>query len=60
MEEVLKSWAIGTDPAVHIKKMHELFASGASIVNIHSGQPDQAHVIDFYGEGVLPTFRNRT
>jgi hypothetical protein len=60
MEVVQTSWAIGTDPAVHIRKMHELFDSGVSIVNVHSGQPDQARVIDFYGEHVLPTFRQRT
>jgi hypothetical protein len=58
MDEVLKSWAIGTDPTVHVKKMHELFDSGVSIVNVHSGQPDQARVIDFYGEHVLQTFRH--
>jgi F420-dependent hydroxymycolic acid dehydrogenase len=58
MEEVLKSWAIGTDPAVHIRKMHELFESGVSIVNVHSGQPDQARVIEFYGEHVIPAFRH--
>ncbi|HEY0184704.1 MAG TPA: TIGR03557 family F420-dependent LLM class oxidoreductase [Rhodopila sp.] len=57
IDEVMKSWAIGTDPAVHIKKMHELFDSGATIVNVHSGQPDQARVIDFYGAHVLPTFK---
>lgn len=57
MEEVLKSWAIGTDPEVHIEKMHELFESGATIVNVHSGQPDQARVIDFYGSHVLPKVR---
>jgi G6PDH family F420-dependent oxidoreductase len=60
MEVVQTSWAIGTDPAVHIRKMHELFDSGVSIVNVHSGQPDQARVIVFYGEHVLPTFRQRT
>ena len=56
--EVLKSWAIGTDAAIHVKKMHELFASGVSIVNVHSGQPDQTRVIDFYGERVLPAFKH--
>ncbi|MGD0106928.1 MAG: TIGR03557 family F420-dependent LLM class oxidoreductase, partial [Rhodopila sp.] len=34
LDEVMKSWPIGTDPAVHIKKMHELFESGATIVNV--------------------------
>jgi TAT-translocated FGD2 family F420-dependent dehydrogenase len=57
IDEVLKSWAIGTDPAVHIKKMHELIDSGVSIINVHSGQPDQAKVVEFYGTHVLPTFR---
>lgn len=57
IDEVQKSWAIGTDPAIHIKKMHELFESGVSIVNIHSGQAEQARVIDFYGERVLPAFK---
>jgi TAT-translocated FGD2 family F420-dependent dehydrogenase len=57
IEEVTQSWAIGTDPALHVKKMHELFDSGASIVNVHSGQPEQARVIDFYGTHVLPAFR---
>lgn len=57
MKEVLKSRAIGTSPEVHIEKMHELFESGATIVNVHSGQPDQARVIDFYGSHVLPKVR---
>jgi TAT-translocated FGD2 family F420-dependent dehydrogenase len=57
LEEVLKSWVIGTDPQVHIKKVHELFESGVSIVNIHSGQPQQRHVIEFYAKNVLPHFR---
>jgi hypothetical protein len=59
LDEVMKSWPIGTDPAVHIKKMHELFESGATIVNVHSGQPDQERVIEFYGTHVLPTFKQR-
>ena len=60
MDEVFKSWAVGTDPSIHVKKMHELFDSGATIINVHSGQPDQARVIDFYAEHVLPTFRHPT
>jgi alkanesulfonate monooxygenase SsuD/methylene tetrahydromethanopterin reductase-like flavin-dependent oxidoreductase (luciferase family) len=59
IDEVTEGWAIGTDPAVHIKKAHELFDSGVSIVNVHSGQLDQARVIDFYGTHVLPAFKNR-
>jgi hypothetical protein len=36
------------------------FDSGATIVNIHSGQPDQYKVIAFYGKHVLPSLRSRT
>ena len=56
LEKVMSSWAIGTDPAAHIKKVQELFDSGATIVNIHSGQADQTKLIDFYGRNVLPKF----
>jgi TAT-translocated FGD2 family F420-dependent dehydrogenase len=57
IDEVLKGWAIGTDPAVHVAAVKELFDSGATIVNIHSGQADQRKVIEFYGQHVLPKFR---
>ena len=56
LEKVMSSWAIGTDPAVHIKKVQELFDSGATIVNIHTGQADQKKLIDFYSRSVLPKF----
>lgn len=59
-EEVTKSWAIGTDPNVHIKKMRALFDSGVSIINVHSGQTVQERVIYFYGSHVLPAFKRRT
>jgi F420-dependent hydroxymycolic acid dehydrogenase len=57
MEQVTADWAIGTDPNVHIKKLQELFASGATIVNVHSGQADQRRVIDFYSKEVLPKLK---
>lgn len=56
VEQVTKGWAVGTDPAVHIAAVRELFDSGATIVNVHSGQPDQKRVIDFYAAHVLPKF----
>jgi TAT-translocated FGD2 family F420-dependent dehydrogenase len=58
ISEVIGDWAVGTDPAIHVKKVQELFASGAWIVNVHSGQEDQRKVIDFYGKEVLPKVRN--
>jgi F420-dependent hydroxymycolic acid dehydrogenase len=57
IEEVMKSWPIGTDPKAHVNAVKELFDSGATIVNIHSGQPDQRKVIEFYASHVLPKFR---
>jgi hypothetical protein len=35
---------------------HASFDSGATTVNIHSGQPDQARVNSFYGTHLLPAF----
>jgi TAT-translocated FGD2 family F420-dependent dehydrogenase len=53
-EKVTEGWAIGTDPAVHIKAIKDLFASGVTIVNVHAGQPDQKVALDFYSKQVLP------
>ena len=54
LEQVYSEWPVGTDPAVHLKKLTELFDSGATMVNIHSGQSDQRRLIEFYGSQVLP------
>jgi G6PDH family F420-dependent oxidoreductase len=54
IEKVLETWALGTDPEVHIKKVKELHESGVTIVNVHSGQMDQQKVVEFYGSKVLP------
>jgi F420-dependent hydroxymycolic acid dehydrogenase len=54
LEKVYSKWPISTDPDVHAKALIELFRSGATIVNVHSGQSDQRRVIEFYGEHVLP------
>jgi hypothetical protein len=40
--------------------VEQLFAAGATIVNIHSGQQDQKKIIDFYGKNVLPKLNIRT
>lgn len=57
IEKVVEDWAIGTDPAVHVKALSELYQSGVTEVHIHSGQRDQARVIEFYGKEVLPLLR---
>ena len=56
LEKVFADWSIGTDPAIHIAALQKLFDSGATIVNVHSGQADQSKVIDFYRRLVLPKF----
>ncbi len=53
LEKVYGDWPVSTDRAVHIQAITELFDSGATIVNIHSGQEDQKRVIEFYGKEVL-------
>jgi hypothetical protein len=53
LDKVFADWPIGTDPAIHIAALQKLFDSGATIVNVHSGQ---AKVIDFYRHSVLPEF----
>ena len=53
-QRTISSWVIGRDPAVHARRIEELFAAGATQVYVHSAQADQLRVIDFYGRGVLP------
>ena len=53
LPQVYGRWPVSTDPAVHIKAVRALLAMGATPY-IHSGQPDQRRVIDFYGRHVLP------
>jgi TAT-translocated FGD2 family F420-dependent dehydrogenase len=57
IDQVYADWLVSSDPSVHIKAVNELFESGVSIANIHTGQPDQERVISFYGREVLPKMR---
>jgi coenzyme F420-dependent glucose-6-phosphate dehydrogenase len=57
LPQVYEDWPVSTDPNVHIQAIEQLFASGVSVVNIHSGQPDQKTVLDFYAAHVLPRIR---
>jgi TAT-translocated FGD2 family F420-dependent dehydrogenase len=59
LEQVYGEWPIGTDPNVHLKTINELFDSGATIVNIHTGQANQQRLIEFYGKEVLPKVRKQ-
>jgi F420-dependent hydroxymycolic acid dehydrogenase len=57
LPKVFGDWTVSSDPAEHLKAIRELFDSGVTTVNIHSGQADQQRVIDFYGKEVLPKLR---
>jgi TAT-translocated FGD2 family F420-dependent dehydrogenase len=59
LERVYADWVVSEDPAAHVRALRELLASGATIVNVHSGQADQRRVIDFYGREVLPSMAAR-
>jgi TAT-translocated FGD2 family F420-dependent dehydrogenase len=54
LPKVYGDWTVSPDPDVHVAAIEKLFNSGVTIVNIHSGQPNQQKVIDFYGREVLP------
>jgi len=57
LEQVYEGWPTGIDPVSHVKVINELFESGATIVNIHSGQADLHKVINFYGKEVIPKLK---
>ncbi|MFN8419022.1 MAG: TIGR03557 family F420-dependent LLM class oxidoreductase [Anaerolineae bacterium] len=53
LEEAIKGWIVGEDARTHIDAMNALSEAGATHIYIHSAQPDQQRVIDFYGREVL-------
>jgi F420-dependent hydroxymycolic acid dehydrogenase len=57
LEQVYGQWVVSEDPATHLHAIQHLFEQGATDVFIHSGQPDQRRVIDFYAKQVLPNLR---
>jgi TAT-translocated FGD2 family F420-dependent dehydrogenase len=54
LEEVSAKWPIGSDPQVHAQALQKLIEAGATHIVVHSPEPDQLGVIQFYGEKVLP------
>jgi TAT-translocated FGD2 family F420-dependent dehydrogenase len=59
LPKVFGDWTVSSNPDAHVQTIKKLFESGVTIVNIHSGQPDQQKVIEFYGREVLPRVRNQ-
>jgi F420-dependent hydroxymycolic acid dehydrogenase len=58
LAKVFGDWTVSSNPDAHVQTIKKLFDSGVTIVNIHSGQPDQQKVIEFYSKEVLPKVRN--
>lgn len=58
LSKVYEEWTVGADPGRHIDALRQLFDNGATTVTIHSGQPDQRRVLEFYGRQVLPQVRS--
>jgi alkanesulfonate monooxygenase SsuD/methylene tetrahydromethanopterin reductase-like flavin-dependent oxidoreductase (luciferase family) len=59
LPKVFGDWTVSADPDAHVQGIKKLLDSGVTIVNIHSGQPDQQKVIEFYGREVLPRVRSK-
>ena len=59
LEEVYGRWTVSEDPEEHAEAIEEYFKAGVTDVFIHSGQEDQARVIDFFGNRVLPLIRRQ-
>ncbi len=56
-ERVVADWVVSRDPDVHIAAVRELAGAGATHIFLHSPQPDQRRVIEFYRRHVLPALR---
>jgi len=57
LDQVVEPWLVSQDPREHVSQIRRLFEAGATHVAIHSVQPDQDRLIEFYGERVLPALR---
>jgi TAT-translocated FGD2 family F420-dependent dehydrogenase len=57
LEEVYSNWTVSEDPEEHARAIERYYEAGVTDVFVHSGQEDQARVIDFFGAKVLPLLR---
>jgi alkanesulfonate monooxygenase SsuD/methylene tetrahydromethanopterin reductase-like flavin-dependent oxidoreductase (luciferase family) len=51
------NWTVSEDPEEHARAIERYYEAGVTDVFVHSGQEDQARVIDFFGAKVLPLLR---
>jgi TAT-translocated FGD2 family F420-dependent dehydrogenase len=56
-ERVVDGWFVSDDPDAHVAAIRELASLGTTHVFVHSPQPDQRKVIEFYGRRVIPALR---
>jgi TAT-translocated FGD2 family F420-dependent dehydrogenase len=54
LEEAYRTWVVSEDPEVHAQALQKLIDSRVTHVFVHSPQADQARVVKFYGDHVLP------
>ena len=54
LEQASGSWVIGEDPQAHVQSLQQLLDSGVTHIFVHAVQADQAKVVRFYGDQVLP------
>src|SRR5579859_2343794 len=54
LEQVYSTWVVSQDPQVHREALQQLIDGGVTHIFVQSPQRDQAKVITFYGEQVLP------
>ncbi len=54
LEQVYSAWTVSEDPEVRIQALQKLIDNGVTHIFVHSLQADQARVVSFYGEQVLP------
>lgn len=57
LPSVYTDWPVSEDPAVHVAVIQKLLDGGVQQLFVHSAQPDQRRMLEFYGRDVLPKLR---
>ncbi len=58
LESAYKEWVVSESPEDHIRAFRKLSDAGATVVVVHVAMEDQARVIDFFGDRVLPATKS--
>jgi len=57
LSRVYGSWAVSTDPHMHVQAILKWVDLGVTHILVHSAQANQPAVVDFFGKQVLPLVR---